>query len=302
MSGIFTRMHSFRRGCLGKNGRILFLLINDELARGNNPHTCVVMWNSGRFYPITTTGWTACSAVYLDWIEAEFVVVGENRQLLKIREDFSYVEETISLGDTGSAAVFRGASNINGNLAVAGTGLYCGVLSADNAYRDISPRLFGQETEGAGLGFEAIDGLSLDNIVAVGWSGAIWCFDGKNWALQSSPTNLILSDVVCLPDGETWMCGQHGTVVRGRSGEWHALDTGLTQNLWSLTPYAQGILVACSVELFRFDKDSEAPLSIGFNGDPKSFYWLDSKNDDVLLSTGAKNVVLLVPDREIIID
>lgn len=301
MSGIFTGAHSFRRGCLGKKGRILFLLVNDALARENNLHTCVVVWDSGRFIPITTTGWSACSAVYLNWVDAEFVVIGEDGHLLKIREDLSFFEERLPVPNSADL-VLRGAACAGECLVVVGAGFYCCSLSRDGNYKDISPRLLGGNTEGCGLGFEAVAGTSLSDIVAVGWSGAIWCFNGKSWEAQSSPTNLILSDIVILPDGEVWICGQHGMVIRGKRGEWRALDTGLSQNLWSLTPYGGGVIAASTQELFRFELDSDTPQSIGLDSEPTSFYWLDSKSDNVLLSTGAKNAVLLVPDREIVID
>lgn len=241
MPGTFTPAHSFRRGCLGKDGRLLLLLVNDAMAQEGAPHTGVLLWDNGRFRPVVTTAWTACAAVFLDWPDAEFAVVGEQGQLLKVRADGSAVEEALPDSASPGQCIWKGAAVIDGRLFAAGTGFCCAMVGPDGERLDLCPQRLGMATEGHGLGFEALDGSSRTDIVAVGWDGAIWCFDGTRWEAQDSPVNLILSDVVALADGEFWACGQEGTVVRGRRGVWRTLETGLTSNLWSLAPYQGGV-------------------------------------------------------------
>lgn len=302
MPGTFTQAHSFRRGCLGKDGRILLLLVNDELAQEGSPHTGVVLWDNGRFRPVVTTAWTACAAVFLDWPDAEFAVVGEQGQLLRVRADGSTAEEMLPASASSQPCIWKGAAAIDGRLFAAGIGFCCAMVGPDDERRDLSPQRFGTVTEGQGLGFESLDGTTATDIVAVGWDGAIWCFDGNQWEIQDSPVNLILSDVIGLADGEFWACGQEGVVVRGRRGSWRALETGLSKNLWSLALYQDAIFAASTQELFRFDFEDDEPQSVGLDSDPRLFYWLDAKRGEVLLSTGAKNVVLVTPARELVID
>lgn len=302
MPGTFTQAHSFRRGCLGKNGRLLLLLVNDAMAQEGEPHTGVVLWDNGRFRPVVTTAWTACAAVYLDWPDAEFAVVGEQGQLLKVRADGGATEETLSGDASPGSCIWRGAAVIDGQLFAVGTGFCCAVVGPDGARLDLSAQRLGMVTEGLGVGFESLDGTSGSDIVAVGWDGAIWCFDGARWEVQDSPVNLILSDVTVLADGEFWACGQEGTVVRGRRGMWRALEAGLPSNLWSLAPYQGGVVAASTLGLFRFDVDDDSLQSIDLDSNARSFYWLDAKRGEVLLSTGAKNVVLVTPAREFVID
>ncbi|TSC23514.1 hypothetical protein [Corallococcus sp. Z5C101001] len=302
MPGTFTQKHSFRRGCLGKDGRLLLLLVNDELARGNAAHTSVVLWDNGRFRSLTTTAWTAAAVVLVDWPDAEFAVVGEQGQLLKVRSDGGMTEEHVFATPPKEPGGFKGAACVDGRLIAAGTGFWCAVVAPDGTRRDTSPRQLGTATEGHGAGFESVGGASLGDLVAVGWDGAIWHFDGERWEPQSSPVNRILSHVICRADGEFWACGQSGTLVRGRRGQWRALQTRLRENLWSLAAFCGGIVAASTGGLFRFELDNDSPQAIGLDSDPSSFYWLDAKRDEVLLSTGNKNVVLVLPDREIVID
>jgi hypothetical protein len=148
------------------------------------------------------------------------------------------------------------------------------------------------------VGFEAVAGFSFDDLYGVGWDGEIWHFDGRVWRPLPSPVNLILSHVLCAPTGEVWSCGQKGTVVRGRGDQWRALETGIDSNLWSVAWFSDGLLAASSNELFRF-MDADQPDRVGLESEPKSFYWLDAYQDKAVLSTGQKDIVLVLPDREI---
>lgn len=302
MPGTFTKNHSFRRGCLGKDGRILLLLVNDEQAAARTAHTGVVLWDNGRFRALTTTAWTAGAVVLVDWPDAEFAVVGEQGQLLKVRGDGGLSEESVFAAPPKEPGSLKGAACVDGHLVAAGAGFWCASVSPDGTRRDLSPGLLGTPTEGHGVGFESVSGSSLVDLVAVGWDGAIWHFDGARWEPQQSPVNRILSHVVCRADGEFWACGQMGTVVRGRRGQWRALQTGLRENLWSLAAFSGGMVAASVRALFRFELDADAPQVIGLDSDPSSFYWLDAKRDEVLLSTGNKNVVLALPESELVID
>ena len=302
MPGIFTRAHSFRRGCLGKDGRILLLLVNDEMAQEGAAHTGVVLWDNGRFRPVVTTAWGACAAVFLDWPDAEFAVIGERGQLLKVRADGSSVEEALPACASSGLCLWKGAAVIDGMLFAVGTGFCCAMVGPHNERLDLSAQHLGISADGLGLGFEAVAGTSHADIVAVGWDGAIWCFDGRQWEIQDSPINLILSDVIGLADGTFWACGQEGTVLKGRRGAWRALETGISKNLWSLALYQDAVIAASTLELFRFGFEDDEPLSIGLDSDPRTFYWLDAKRGEVLLSTGAKDVVLVTPQREFVID
>lgn len=301
MPGIFTKAHSFLRGCLGKDGRILLLLANDELLRKRTPHTIVVLWDNGRFRPIVTVEWWCCAAVFLDWPDAEFAVVGEQGQVLKVRADGSTSEEMLPVSASSQHCRWKAAVVIEGRLFAAGIGFCCAMVGPDGERRDLSPQRFGIATEEHEMGFEGLAGTSMTDIVAVGW-GEIWCFDGERWEIQDSPVERILTDVISLPDGEFWICGQIGSLVRGRRGDWRALPLDRWKNLWSLAYYQGAVFVAAIDELRRFDLDTGEAEFVELEGNPHSFYQLDAKRGEVLLSTGEKNVVLVTPTQEYIID
>ena len=103
-----------------------------------------------------------------------------------------------------------------------------------------------------GLDFEDIDGTSENDLYAVGMGGAIRHFDGTEWRNLPSPTNVPLSNVRCPDNGEVYVCGNSGVVLRGNKDQWEYIgDPEITRNFWGMEyfenklylAYAGGIMV-----------------------------------------------------------
>nr|WP_298057693.1 hypothetical protein [uncultured Halomonas sp.] len=74
----------------------------------------------------------------------------------------------------------------------------------------------------------AIDGNANGQAWAVGDDGMILHFDGSEWAIEPTPTQINLRAVVCSPKGTVYAAGGEGTVLqRGLDGRWVALDCPL---------------------------------------------------------------------------
>jgi hypothetical protein len=301
MPGTFSRANSFRRGTLGADGRLLLLLVNDELAKQGTPHTCVVVWDNGKFVPIVTTAWTACGAVFTNWPDCQFAVVGEKGELLRVRVNNSHAEEPLFTEPPARPVMLKALSCSETRLIVAGVDHLVYALDSDGRRTDISPAKLSPKLTRLGVGFEGVHARSPRDAYAVGWEGAIWHFLGDTWSVAPSPTNAILGSVLCTPPGDVWACGQDGTVVRGDGDRWRIVEAGLTDSLWSLAWFGGAVFAVSSRELFRFDEGDE-PQRVGLDSDPETFYWLDAKRGEVMLSTGAKDCVLVLPEREIRID
>lgn len=95
-------------------------------------------------------------------------------------------------------------------------------------------------------GFTSIHGFNEGDIYAVGESGEIFHFDGKNWKKVESPTNLSLERVVCGSNGMVYACGINGVIVEGRGHYWKCVINNQTRKtLWGATffngyPYFSG--------------------------------------------------------------
>ena len=144
------------------------------------------------------------------------------------------------------------------------------------------------------LTFEAISGLPERGVMCVGWGGEIWLLDHGKWMREDSPTNMILTCIVPSPSGQVYLLGQAGTVLVGQPGKWATLPQVIEENLWSAT-WFDGALHACSSQQL-FVMDGDELCSVGLPENPETFYSLSVK-DDAMLSTGARDVLLLLPDR-----
>ena len=63
---------------------------------------------------------------------------------------------------------------------------------------------------GSGLitSFEAVDGFDAGEIYVCGRDGEVWWYDGSAWRQVASPTNAILTNIVCAADGNCYICSK----------------------------------------------------------------------------------------------
>lgn len=142
------------------------------------------------------------------------------------------------------------------------------------------------------VGFETVDGFAADDIYCAGWEGEIWHYNGKKWRQIDSPTNIVLMDACCAPDGNVYLCGQMGKILRGRDDRWEVIEHGGPKaNWWNCCWYQDRLWLATDRGLFTLGKkDKLVPVDFG-DESPTTFRHL-STADGVLLSTGAKDVLL----------
>jgi hypothetical protein len=142
------------------------------------------------------------------------------------------------------------------------------------------------DKESSDFSFESIDGFSEKDVYIVGWEGEIWHFDGSTLQRLGSPTDRALYRVRCATDGVAYACGQTGTLLRAEGGEWTALESGTTEDLWDLA-FFDGQLYATS--LSRFYRLDGNRLEVLMEGD---FHRL-SESDGLLWSIGKRQVLEL---------
>ncbi len=67
-------------------------------------------------------------------------------------------------------------------------------------------------------GFHAVDGFTENDLYAGGEQGDCWHYDGKNWRALDLPTNSNIRSICCAPDGQVYIGGSMGTLLKGRLG------------------------------------------------------------------------------------
>jgi hypothetical protein len=127
----------------------------------------------------------------------------------------------------------------------------------------------------------SIDGLSGNDIYAVGYGGTIFHYDGKAWSELDSPTDNGLERVLCVKKDEVYICGYGNSLYRGGVAGWRALtepDDSITY--WDLA-FFQGRLYACTKkQLFVLEGDRLEEVKIPVKR-PLGFYRMDADGDEL---------------------
>lgn len=141
------------------------------------------------------------------------------------------------------------------------------------------------------VGFEDISGFSANDIYTTGWAGEIWWFHDGRWQQIDSPVSGNMNAVCCAADGNVYIAGESGTLVRGREDTWTVLDTGQTLNLMDVCEYEGDIYVATDFSILKLDGDTlVADDNFADETDPPATCLYLLKAPDGLYSMGPKDL------------
>jgi hypothetical protein len=136
----------------------------------------------------------------------------------------------------------------------------------------------------------AIDGFDASDIYAVGRAGAAWHFDGSGWSELDLPTNANLTAVKCAGDGNVYVGGYDGILIRGRASTWNVVaQDETTETVWDLEWFGGELYVSTILFVYRF-KDGELALVDFVDDPPETCYHLTTA-EGVMWSIGAKDVM-----------
>lgn len=139
-------------------------------------------------------------------------------------------------------------------------------------------------------GFETVDGFAENDLYAAGWDGEIWHYDGVGWHPCASPTNLVLTSLLCAADGQVYLAGQRGLLLKGRQNSWQIIEQeAMRDDIWDLAWFEGQLYVATYRGLYSLVNEQLVPVDFG-DERPTSFYHL-SAADGVLWSFGAKDIM-----------
>ncbi|MGH2624519.1 MAG: hypothetical protein ACRDE7_12690, partial [Sphingobacterium sp.] len=187
-----------------------------------------------------------------------------------------YIRDLRAIGSTVYAAgmgrqIYRRTSR--GNWIP----IHEGVINKPKHYLDVT-------------GFESIDGVSEDEIYAVGFNGEIWRYHEEKWQKIDSPTNLTIERVRATSSDVTYACGQKGVLLRGRGDAWDIVRHEETEDdFWGLEWFLGRLYLATHGELFTLNEQDELKrVDLGLPG-LRTYSQLHAA-EGALWSFGAKHV------------
>jgi len=263
-----------------------YLLACDPATEENSPHAKLFAWNKGQ----VSESWVKFNAHSICRISSP------DRGIVIVSSDGLYAvfSRTVHVGSIFRESQpapreqrygsIRSVSDVDGQAYAVGL--------RGMVYRLDQLNLWSRIDEGLPATFnaQAIDGFESTEIYAVGSHGELWQFDGRAWVHRDTPTNKNLAAVKCAGDGQVYVGGHDGILLRGRTDSWQVIDQqDVKQDLWDLE-WFDGVVYASTLSgVYRLDGFALEEVSFG-DDKPETFYQLSS-NDGVLWSIGESDVM-----------
>jgi hypothetical protein len=144
--------------------------------------------------------------------------------------------------------------------------------------------------QGRIVGFEGIDGFSVDDIYVAGWNGEIWRWQDAVWRRIDSPTNANLNAVACAPDGAVYVVGDNGNMLRGAGDLWTVIETNRPENLMDVAAFEADIFVVTDYKILRLTPAGLVPDDRFMDEDRPATCLHLLRASDGVLSLGPKDL------------
>jgi hypothetical protein len=261
---------------------LLYVAIRQRnLVKEEVNHSRFIGYYRGEWLKAADKNWTSVAICVAKKPAEKVVAVSENGEVM------TYVSQTITDEVIQPRpVVLRGMSVVEGYPIACGMNRQVYKRTAENSWVPMhAPAPEGDRPSG----FEDIAGLRLDEIYAVGWNGEIWQWNGKAWRNRNSPTNVILTGLYCVADGQVYICGQEGTLIRGRNNSWDLIDTGeITADFWNVHWFNDTLYISTMSKLYQVRGTEVSAVDFGADA-PQTCYWLTDA-DGVMWSLGSDDI------------
>jgi hypothetical protein len=262
------------------------LLACDPETEETSPHARILAWHQGKI----SESWVKFNAHAICRVSSPepAVVLISSEGLCAVYSANVYVGN-IFAESTPSASEPRHGS-FRSVSAIAGSAYAVGLRGM--AYRFDAPTNWTRVDEGLPNDFniQRIHGFSAGEIYAAGSHGELWCRAEGQWKRLELPTNVNLTSINCAVDGNVYVGGHKGLLIRGRKDTWEVIQfDDFKQDIWDLEWFDGALYVSTLSALYRLKGNSLDPVL--FSGDePASFYHLSS-SENVLWSIGEEDVM-----------
>lgn len=235
---------------------LIYLVAQDKgLEKRKVPHSRFIAFDQEEFAHMGDRNWTGVDLGVVKKPAEKMIAVGEEGQV------FTYVA-----GEAKDEAILPAPVALRGLGIIDGTAFACG-MKREVFRRDQEANWVNisapPPNAGENAGFEAICGFGTEELYAAGWNGEIWGWNGKTWEFHPSPTNVILTSACCAGD-DVYICGQDGTLIRGRFAQWELVGPQLlTDDLWDVCWFQESLYVATMTALFGLVNGELTPIDFG---------------------------------------
>jgi hypothetical protein len=285
----------FLCGCAPFTDLLFCAREREDLADGDIAASTFYLWDEQNPDPMTrwsiydtVTSWRAQGMATIKPASSDRTTVA-----VGARGQFFEVEPKSLSQQEGKIATFshnlRTLVSVEDVIFAAGLGR--SVLRRDKvgAWTEIGPGVANEDLDRV-VGFEQIDGFSVDDLYAAGWAGEIWHYDSGSWQRIDSPVNANLNAITCTSDGRVYAVGDNGTMVTGRNDIWSVVDTGRPENLQDVGEYQGEVFSVTDFRILKLTDEGLVPETRFDGGDLPTSCLSLWKSQDGLVSMGPKDL------------
>jgi len=286
--------YSFVSGYVQSSEIIRVVAQVDVLSEMEEPNSSLMKWvaSENHWYAFHLDWYATRICVLLD-PELQVIALGPDGKV-NVGTTHGEFQEHVDNSKNGpiSNGLIRDMHEISGTVYATGMGRQIYERSEMNNWFHIDKTVLQPPSTKEVTGFNSIDGISNENLYAVGMYGEIWHGSPNNWFKSESPTNVILNKVKVIDKKTVFICGQKGTILKGTANNWQVLDqTDLDDELWDMAWFNDELYVSGDESLYKLGKNNIlAPIDLKSNKD-LTFRYLHS-SDGIILSTGPKSVII----------
>lgn len=281
--------YRYRSGAVRYADLAYVLCIDPDLQADGLPHTAFYAWDDGGWGMYDIGRWAAHSVCITQTPKDQAIALGENGCVRVMGNNDDY-DEYIA-GPGVSPGTPREIRNIGGFAYVCGMDRQVFKREQPGHWVALHGDMPDQPAPDVVFGFESIHGYSEQDVYAVGWHGEIWHGDGRAWTRCDSPTDRLLTRVVCAGDGWVYACGLQGLLIRGRHEGWAIVDQAATDaDLRDMEWFDGTLYVATGHALYRLHDDRLELVDMGGDLIPRSCHSLSSA-DGLLWSVGEDDIL-----------
>lgn len=282
--------YSCHSGASGDSASAGVIFVDSGLAEQRVPHSMIATWDGERWNPATRVGWSAVGIAQASVPSVEWIAVGANGEAVSVSAGGAR-PETLGAGEVSprDIGLMTRVKAIDGKLFAVGMCRQVYRRDGPDVWRRVDQGVRRSPGDTSVVGFKGIDGFSQHELYGAGWRGEVWLLEDAAWRQIASPTNLILTDVCCAPDGHVYICGRRGMLLKGRRDQWSIVENALTrQDFWGVAWHEGRVYVATMQALAVLDGDRLA-WAAPEDDAPDTAYHL-STNGTLLWSFGPRGI------------
>jgi hypothetical protein len=285
-----TTQFGFSGVCVWSRNTVYVLAIDNEAAERGQQHAFVLKWD-GTKWGHYLIGWKCIAICCSRDKQREVFTLGENG-FIHIASDKGFRVETIANGDLSvrNRGPATNVSHIGSHVYAVGMHRQVYRRDTDDRWTCLDKDIFDNNPGQPIVGFTSIDGFSEQDIFAVGFGGEIWNYRDTKWGKIDSPTNILLTCVICDRENKmVYAAGLGGVLLHNKGTGWEALQQPqFKEDIWGLATYRGRLYAATLQEIYGLEDGKLNRIDTGLP-QQTTYRYLDTR-DDVMWSVGDESM------------